>query len=90
MSDTIGRLSAELQRISDPAERLRMVAAELVRNTERDEQLRGIRALEMFAARNQSDPPLTWREIGEIFGVTPQRAEAMSKQHTITEGKATP
>lgn len=67
-------LLAEIAREPDPRERLRRIAE--ARHT--------LGALEdrYYAARRDAiesaRPVLRWREIGEIFGVSPQRAHEMS------------
>ncbi len=58
-----------LAEIAKLGERASTIAAEYVR----------VRARAIHRARRVE---LTWREIGDIFGVSLQRAEAMSKQGT--------
>lgn len=84
MSDTVvDRLRVELAEITDPRLRLARLA-EGVDRIQRHlaDLVVGYVALrrEVIELARDTDPPLTWREIGEILGVTPQRAESMSKQ----------
>lgn len=92
MSDPVRRLADDLTLMRNARARLGEFAArsaDIDRQRRRqDEQLLNLRALEILRART-ADPPLTWREIGEIFGVSPQRAQEMSRQGTYIDTTST-
>lgn len=79
MTDPIDHLLAALARIADGdhAARLRKIAAARVELDRLTADYAKIRAAEIRAAR----AGLTWREIGEIFGVSLQRAHEYGAQH---------
>jgi len=72
MTDPIDVLLADLARITDHADRLRRIATARVELDRLDVEYGRIRDAAIRDAR--TDGRLTWREIGEIFGVSLQRA----------------
>lgn len=68
----------DVERLSDPTERLRVLAGlrEMVGDADRD-----LRRLlrEVIVELRGREPRATWPEIGEILGVSAQRAEQLSK-----------
>lgn len=92
MSDPVSRLADDLTLMRNARARLgefaRRAGAIDTERRRQDEQLLNLRAVEILRART-ADPPLTWREIGEIFGVSPQRAQEMSRQGTYIDTTST-
>lgn len=90
MSDTVDRLARQLAEISDPRRRLAHLAEHgnwITRHLADLEAAYVALRREVIELARNTDPPLTWREIGEILGVTPQRAESMSKQQPKKGGQ---
>jgi hypothetical protein len=88
MTDPLEQLLADLARTSDPRERLRRIAEARVDVTEIEHRYVMLRRSAIVEARS-GQPRLKWREIGEIFGVSPQRAEAMSRHEIRTQPERT-
>lgn len=81
MTDPIDRLLADVARIPDQRERLRRIADARADVTEVEHRYLEARRSAIIEAR-YTEPRLKWREIGEIFGVSPQRAVEMSQPNT--------
>lgn len=81
MTDHVDPILVELQRLDapdlDPREALAGIEALADRVSLIAERFVTVRARAIRRARLVD---ITWREIGEVFGVTAQRAEAMSRQ----------
>jgi hypothetical protein len=88
MTDPIDRLLADVARTSDPRERLRRIAEARADVTEVEHRYVMARRSAIVEAR-RGQPRLKWREIGEIFGVSAQRAEAMSRHEIPTQPERT-
>lgn len=82
--DVVDAAVAALRRVSDPRARIvaiRTVSAELDRQTDGLAELLRESILELRA----DTPPATWAEIGDLLGVTPQRAFQLAEQPTRKE-----
>lgn len=77
MTDPIDQLLADLARLPDSRERLRRIAEARADVTKVEQRYVEARRAEILAAR-ATLPRLKWREIGEIFGVSVQRAYKMA------------
>ena len=77
MTDPIDRLLADVARLPDQRDRLRRIAEERDAVAEVEARYVEARRAAILEART-GEPPLKWREIGEIFGVSAQRAYEMS------------
>lgn len=75
LEDLLAEVSAE----PDPRARLRRIVDLRARLVEVEDAYYTARREAIDAAR-LADPPVLWREIGEIFGVSPQRAHEMTTQ----------
>lgn len=85
--DAVGAVLDALRRVADPRERIgaiRSVRAELHRYDARFDSLLRDAILELRAL----DAPATWAEIGDLLGVSQQRAYQLAQQHLAQhEGK---
>lgn len=79
MTDPIERLRVDLARLTDQRDRLQRVADARF-DVEQISFRYVIARREAIIGARRTYPRLKWREIGEIFNVSAQRAEAMSKQ----------
>lgn len=73
----------ELRKISDPIARLRALRELRVSADELDEAIAEDLARTLRHARALPSKP-TWVELGEVLGVSPQRAEQISRTKTTT------
>lgn len=84
--DAVGAVVTLLARVADPCERIaaiQAVRAELERYDARFDELTREAILELRAA----DPPKTWAEIGDMLGVSPQRAYQLADQYLNTRAE---
>lgn len=79
MTDPPTDLFEDLARIDDPLERLAALARAREDVDAIETRYVAARRRAILEARELDSRP-TWREIGEIFGVSAQRAEMMSRQ----------
>lgn len=86
--DALGFALPLLAQVPDPLERIRAIRAVRDELTATDQRLGDLLAEAITEAR-ELDPPATWHAIGDLLGVTAQRAyqlanEYQSKKETLT------
>lgn len=86
--DAVGAAITLLRRVADPRERLdaiQRVRSELVAQSVTLEDLLGSTIAECRAVT----PPATWQEIGDILGVTSQRAHQIGAAYLMAKPRTT-
>lgn len=75
--DALAVAIAALRKVSDPRERVRAIRAVLAELRTEDARLTAELRDAILDLRAQT-PPVTWAEIGELAGVTHQRAQQLA------------
>lgn len=71
-------LLVDVVRVHDPADRLRKIRELRSGVSKLDAELRGATRDAILELRHLA-PPMTWAEIGDLLGVSHQRAEQLSR-----------